>query len=62
MKDSININDLFPSLTEMTLDLMELIGYRNKNCELLYYNKICYKVEQKCLNKFEVENYFLQYN
>ena len=54
-------NDIYPSVTEITLNLIKSIGYKYRNCELLFFNNICYKVDQKCLNQFKLENYYLYY-
>ena len=62
MKYPINLNEFNPSITEMTLNLIESIGYKNKNCELFYFDNLCYKVDQKCLNKFELESYITQFS
>ena len=59
-----NINhpkEIYLSISEMTLNLMKRIGYKIRNCELFLFNNTCYKVDQKCLNKFEFQNYFLYY-
>ena len=53
--------EIYLSISEMTLNLMKRIGYKIRNCELFFFNNTCYKVDQKCLNKFEFQNYFLYY-
>ena len=58
-----NTNPKINSLTvsEITLDVLQKIGYDVSPCELVLYKNKCYRPNQKCLNKFDYENYFLQY-
>ena len=51
----------FITLSEMTLGALQKIGYDVSPCELVLYENKCYRPNQKCLNKFDYENYFLQY-
>ena len=61
MRKNINPKKISPSITEMTLHLMEAIGYKSKFCELLFYYDICYKVDQKCINNFDIYYYYIYY-
>ena len=51
-----------PSITELTLNALEKLGFKVNPCELIQYKNICYRVNQKCLNEFNFEDYFLQYS
>ena len=61
MRKNINPKKISPSITEMTLHLMETIGYKSKFCELLFYYDICYKIDQKCINNFDINHYNIHY-
>ena len=61
MRAELNLMEDFPSITEITLNLMKAIEYETKVCELLLYNNKCYKIDQKCINDFEIYNYFMHY-
>ena len=43
------------SISEMTLEVMKTLGYHVNPCELIEYNKKCYRPNQKCFNNFEYE-------
>jgi len=49
------------TVTEMTLDMMELLGYKVSPCELLLYKNKCYRVNQQCLTDWDYDKYFLHY-
>ena len=49
------------SMTELTLNALESLGFQVNPCELILYHNKCYKVDQKCLNEFHYEDYFLHY-
>ena len=49
------------SISELTLNALESLGYQVNPCELILYKNKCYRVNQKCLNEFQYENYFLHY-
>ena len=51
-----------PSITEMTINILEKMEFKVNPCELILYNNTCYKVNQKCLNEFNYEDYYLQYS
>ena len=61
MKEGINPRTTYPVVTEMTLNAMEKIGYSVNPCELVLYKNKCYRVNQKCLNEFDYDDYFLEY-
>ena len=48
-------------ITEMTIGAMEKLGYKVNPCELILYNNKCYRPNQKCLNDFNYDDYFLEY-
>ena len=62
MKENMTARKLLPSVTEMTLNAMENIGYKVSPCELVLYKNKCYRVNQKCLNDFDYDEYYLQYS
>ena len=62
MKNNINPRISLPSITEITLDALEKLRFKVNPCELIQYKNICYRVNQKCLNEFNYEDYFLQYS
>ena len=42
-----------------TVTLKDLkLGYKVNPCELIMYNNKCYRANQKCLNKFNYEDYY----
>ena len=49
------------SISEMTLNMMETLGYLVNPCELILYKNKCYRPNQKCLNDFDYEKYFIYY-
>ena len=61
MKENMNPKVFSPSITEMTLNAMESLGYNVNICELVAFNNKCYRPNQKCFNQFEYENYYLHY-
>ena len=52
---------LMASISEMTLNMMETLGYTINPCELILYKNKCYRPNQKCLNDFDYENYYIHY-
>ena len=61
MKSTVDSKKTMASITEMTIDLMERIGYKINPCELKLYNNTCYRVNQICLNDFDYEDYYIHY-
>ena len=61
MKEGMNPRIFLPSITEMTIGILEKLGYLVNPCELILYKNKCYRVNQKCLNKFNYNDYFLEY-
>ena len=61
MKEGISPRINYPTITEMTLGAMEKLGYWVNPCELVLYKDKCYRVNQKCLNNFTYDDYFLEY-
>ena len=51
----------YSTVSEMTLDMMELLGYKTSPCELLLYKNKCFRVNQKCLTDFDYDKYYLHY-
>ena len=49
------------TVTEMTLDMMEHLGYKTSPCELISHKNKCYRVNQKCFNDFDYDKYYLHY-
>ena len=62
MEEKMNPRIFIPSITEMTINILEKMGFKVNPCELILYNNTCYKVNQKCLNEFNYEDYYLQYS
>ena len=62
MKEGMNPTKFNPVISEMTIGAMEKLGYKVNPCELILYNNKCYRPNQKCLNDFNYEEYFLQYS
>ena len=62
MKSVVDTKRYMASISEMTLDIMKALGYNVNPCELIEYNKKCYRPNQKCLNDFDYENYFIYYS
>ena len=62
MKKGMNPIIFLPSITEMTIGAMEKLGYQVNPCELVLYKNKCYRVNQKCLNDFSYNDYFLEYS
>ena len=62
MKSVVDRRRYMASISEMTLEVMKTLGYHVNPCELIEYNKKCYRPNQKCFNNFEYENYFLYYS
>ena len=61
MREKITPKINIPSITEMTLNAMNSLGYNVNPCELVLYNNKCYRPNQKCFNAFDYENYYLHY-
>ena len=57
----LNKKNTIVSITEMTLDMMKELGYQVNQCELISYKNRCFRVNQKCLNDFEYEKYYIHY-
>ena len=49
------------AISEMTLNMMETLGYKVSPCELILYKNKCYRPNQKCFNDFDYEKYFIYY-
>ena len=62
MKEGMSPRLFLPSITEMTINILEKIGYKVNPCELILYNNKCYRANQKCLNKFNYDDYYLEYS
>ena len=62
MEEKMNPRIFIPSITEMTINILEKMGFKVNPCELILYNNTCYKVNQKCLNEFNYEDYYIQYS
>ena len=61
MIKNFNPRSSLPSITEMTLGALENLGYKVSPCELILYENKCYRVNHKCLNQFNFDDYFLEY-
>ena len=61
MESSLQQKKTMASITEMTLDMMKELGYQVNPCELLSYKNRCFRVNQKCLNEFDYEDYYIHY-
>ena len=61
MENNFNPRKSLPSITELTLDALGKLGFRVSPCELIQYNNKCYRVNKKCLNEFNYDDYFLEY-
>lgn len=62
MKSVVDKKRYMSSISEMTLDIMNTLGYIVNPCELFECDKKCYRPNQKCFNDFQYENYFIYYN
>jgi hypothetical protein len=62
MKSIVPSKKTMASITEMTLDIMKEIGYEVNPCELILNKNICYRVNQKCLNDCDYEDYYIHYS
>ena len=60
MSDNISKNGAF-AISEITLNLMNQIDYNISSCELVLYKKKCYRANNKCLNDFDYDDYYLYY-
>ena len=61
MRSKLFIRREHSTITEMTLDMMEQLGYKTSPCELLLQKNKCFRVNQKCLNDFDYDDYYLHY-
>ena len=61
MKSIVDYNKIMASISEMTINMMETLGYTVNPCELILYKNRCFRPNQKCLNEFEYEKYFMYY-
>ena len=61
MKSVVDSRKTMATISEMTLNMMETLGYSVNPCELILYKNKCYRPNQKCLNEFEYDNYFMYY-
>ena len=61
MKSYVYYRRAYSTVSEMTLDMMELLGYETSPCELLLYKNKCFRVNQKCLTDFDYDKYYLHY-
>ena len=62
MKEGMNPRLSLPSITEMTINILEKLGYNVNPCELILYKNKCYRANQKCLNSFNYDDYYLEYS
>ena len=61
MKSVVDSRKTMASISEMTLGMMETLGYNVNPCELVLYKNKCYRPNKKCLNDFDYDNYFMYY-
>ena len=61
MKSVEDTKKTMASISEMTLNMMETLEYKVNPCELLLYKNKCYRPNQKCLNEFNYEDYYIYY-
>ena len=60
---NISLEDsLKSSFTEITLSLLEEYPYEVGHCDLFFYKgKKCFRVDQKCMEDWSSDNYFMEY-
>ena len=61
MIEGMNPRIFQPTITEMTIEALKKLGYIVNQCELILYRNKCFRVNQKCLNAFNYDDYFLEY-